>query len=77
MLKKLMIAATALMGTQAALAIELFETNPTQPYPPGCISTSTENITTPTGGRQVYAQDILTFPREGSIDWSHAHGEPA
>ena len=53
--------AAGLLTSQAALAIELFETNPTTPYPPGCISTTLDGLTSPTGGRQVYGDDVLSF----------------
>lgn len=61
MIKHYLLALSALAVSQAAMAIELFETNPTTPYPPGCVSTTRDNLTTPTGGRQVYANDGVTF----------------
>jgi hypothetical protein len=63
MFKKYLIIGLAIMTSQATLARELFETNPTTVYPPGCLSNFTNGITTPTGSRQLYAQDVVSFQR--------------
>lgn len=61
MLQRILIACLALSNTTAAFAIELFETNPTTLYPPGCVSTTRSGLTTPTSSRQVYGQDVINL----------------
>lgn len=55
----LMVVTTLGMGPVEAR--ELFETSATTPYPPGCMSNRFDDLTTPTGSRQTYADDLVTF----------------
>lgn len=66
MIQRLIILALSLSCGPAVFAAELFETNPTTPYPPGCISTTRDGLDTPSSGRLVYAQDVIVLTNAGA-----------